>query len=173
MTNKEAIAVLEDLIAEPDPEEREALRLAIAALEKEALTADPTTATSHPPRQDGSGSSREKFVLNDEEWARFKNAVENPAEPTQDLIDLMKEAKRPGQDIPEGWQPIETAPAGKWLLTAREGEGGCNLCIYRHFEGEDREWIDQAGRTTITHSTFLPPTHWRYCPAAPPAPETP
>jgi len=52
-------------------------------------------------------------------------------------------------------------PEGRWLRTKREGEQGENVTmLMRRWDGEE-EWCDRMGRTTTTHSTFLPPTYWR------------
>jgi len=67
------------------------------------------------------------------------------------------------------WQPIETAPSGTWLRTKREGEPYYNISMYRECIGEEWEWIDLGGRTTVTHRTFLPPTHWMPLPEPPTA----
>lgn len=71
-----------------------------------------------------------------------------------------------------GWQPIETAPENTWVRTKREGEDGENVCAYRvlNFEPADGEWewVERGtGRTTVTHHSFAPPTHW--LPLEPPA----
>lgn len=65
-------------------------------------------------------------------------------------------------------------PCGVFLQTKREGEPGTNfsMCRVVHL-GDEPEWIEQdrrsditdelvLGRTTVTHHTFLPPTHWRW-----------
>lgn len=52
---------------------------------------------------------------------------------------------------------------GRLHVTCREGETGINLT--RYLLGG--EWADQEGRTTVTHSTFLPPTHWLKTPPVP------
>ncbi len=54
------------------------------------------------------------------------------------------------------WQPIETAPAELWLVTCREGERYASIASTP--DGE--EWCATDGRTTVTHHTYLPPTHW-------------
>ena len=64
------------------------------------------------------------------------------------------------------WQPIETAPDGQWIVTARMGENGFNLTKKIYDADDDPEWVNMRGQTTVTHSTFLPPTHWR--PITPP-----
>lgn len=60
-------------------------------------------------------------------------------------------------------------PIGTWLVTRRQTgpdtwEGGTNLCMCRVLTvGDDPEWIEQdGGRTTVTHTTFAPPTEWRW-----------
>lgn len=60
----------------------------------------------------------------------------------------------------EGAKPIEDAKPDTWYVTHRKGEKGFNWCFYRALPGEEWEWIDSAGRTTVTHSTFIPPTHF-------------
>lgn len=64
-----------------------------------------------------------------------------------------------------GWQPIENSPAGFYLLTCREGEKRPNICI----RSEDWTWFDREGRSTVTHSAFLPPTHYMPLPVPPAA----
>lgn len=59
------------------------------------------------------------------------------------------------------WRAEADAPTGVWLVTRREGEMGINYCHLRITDGT-REWIDQHGRTTVTHGSFAPPTQWRY-----------
>lgn len=63
---------------------------------------------------------------------------------------------------PQGWMPIETAPEGEWVVTAKAGERGANLCCRT---GD--EWHDQAGRSTVTHHSFAAPTHWMPLPPPP------
>ncbi len=79
------------------------------------------------------------------------------------------------QSLAEHWNLIGPGtPLGAWLETKREGETGTNICMGRILcIGDDIEWCEQGyrsditdswvgGRTTITHSTFSPPTHWRW-----------
>lgn len=54
------------------------------------------------------------------------------------------------------WRPATEQPIGGWYLTHREGEDGCNI-VQRI---QEDEWADCDGATTVTHSTFLPPTHY-------------
>lgn len=54
------------------------------------------------------------------------------------------------------WRPATEQPVGGWYLTYREGEDGCN--IVQRIQPD--EWADCDGATTVTHSTFLPPTHY-------------
>lgn len=66
------------------------------------------------------------------------------------------------QTLAASWLEVNTAPPNIWLRTRREGEAGENVCALRVWPDGDREWVEQAsGRTTITHSSFAPPTHWR------------
>lgn len=73
------------------------------------------------------------------------------------------------------WNEVgEGTPLHAWLETKRDGESGTNVCFARILcIGDDVEWIEKEresevtgapvpGRTTVTHSTFLPPTHWRW-----------
>ena len=64
------------------------------------------------------------------------------------------------------WTPVlsSNVPANMWLATKREGEDGENVCMAL-FEnvGDQIEWVERgSGRTTVTHHSFAPPTHWRY-----------
>ncbi|MCW1844205.1 hypothetical protein [Prosthecomicrobium hirschii] len=64
------------------------------------------------------------------------------------------------------WQPIEIAPENTWLRTKRAGEAGENVSkkvVHVHPEHcpePQTEWVDREGRTTVTHHSFLAPTHW-------------
>jgi hypothetical protein len=63
------------------------------------------------------------------------------------------------------WQEVGPGtPLHAWLETKREGERGVNLCTCRILcIGDEPEWIEKtSGRTTVTHSTFAAPTHWRW-----------
>lgn len=59
-------------------------------------------------------------------------------------------------ETPPCWRPAAEQPIGGWYVTAREGEGGVNITQ----RIRDDEWVDGDGATTVTHSTFLPPTHY-------------
>jgi len=54
------------------------------------------------------------------------------------------------------WRPASEAPLGRWLLTWREGEDDWS----RAMRVDEGEWTAPDGRTTATHSTYLPPTHF-------------
>lgn len=60
------------------------------------------------------------------------------------------------------WHPVATAPSDEWLATKREDEVGGNRCFKRVWPDGEVEWVDQEGRTTVTHQSFAPPTHWRW-----------
>ena len=71
-------------------------------------------------------------------------------------IELARAALAGGGGV-SGWMPIESAPRGVFLRTMRSSECGENIALLaKHGD----EWVDRFGRTTITHSTFLAPTHW-------------
>lgn len=54
-------------------------------------------------------------------------------------------------------------PFGIWLRTKMDGEEGTNVCFARVVcSGEEIEWIDREGRTTVTHHSFGAPTHWQW-----------
>lgn len=66
------------------------------------------------------------------------------------------------------WKPIYAAPTDVPLITCRAGEKGINRCIRVKRPGEPDEFIASDGRTTVAHSTFLPPTHFLcICPPIP------
>lgn len=54
------------------------------------------------------------------------------------------------------WRIAREAPQGVWLATWREGEKNWGNAMLMH----DTEWCAPDGRTTATHSTYLPPTHF-------------
>jgi hypothetical protein len=63
------------------------------------------------------------------------------------------------------WQPVGAGtPLHAWLETRKDGESGVNICMCRIMcIGDVPEWIEKpSGRTTVTHSTFAAPTHWRW-----------
>lgn len=77
-----------------------------------------------------------------------------------------------GETLPQGrsgtyrqgeWQTVDSAPKWEWLLTCRAGEKRANICAL----GDEGEWFSVSGVTTVTHSTFLPPTHWMPLPSPP------
>ena len=59
--------------------------------------------------------------------------------------------------------------SGQVVETRREGEAGTNTCYPVNWPADEVagisswvEWVEcGTGRTTVTHSTFLPPTHYR------------
>ena len=61
------------------------------------------------------------------------------------------------------WNTTRITPPPGWLLTYRKGESRASMACHLG----DGEWSDAEGRTTVTHSTFLPPTHWAYLPEPP------
>lgn len=68
------------------------------------------------------------------------------------------------------WETVDTCPENVYVETKREGEEGTMVCclrILRPTQGGDWEdeceWMEKyEGITTVTHSTFAPPTHWRH-----------
>lgn len=132
----------------------DATRIAELEAEKAALDQAWLNAEGEIERLKADATRWEKFVLNDGEWARFNDALENSTEPTQALIDLMKGAKRPSQDIPEGWRTDEPVKGIRVL-------GG-------RWEPAEGIWTVGVIKTPLAY----PFTHWMPLPA-PPAPETP
>lgn len=63
------------------------------------------------------------------------------------------------------WNPVGNGtPLNALLETKRDGEAGTNICFCRTMSiGDEPEWVEHAtGVTTVTHSTFAAPTHWRW-----------
>lgn len=59
-------------------------------------------------------------------------------------------------------------PEGEWLLTWLAGEDRPTLSMLRRCpNGGADEWIAEDGRTTVTHRTYPPPTHWTSVPPLP------
>jgi len=69
------------------------------------------------------------------------------------------------------WREIETAPRdGTPFESKRDGEVGTNVChiIWHPEHCYEPEYVETAtGRTTVTHNSFAPPTHWRPLPNPP------
>jgi hypothetical protein len=64
-----------------------------------------------------------------------------------------------------GWNIVGPGtPYNMKLETYRAGEKTTGLSACRILSiGDEPEWIDCAsGVTTVTHSTYAPPTHWRW-----------
>lgn len=62
------------------------------------------------------------------------------------------------------WRRVdqELPPANVWVLTKREGEDGWNVCCQVRHDEDTVEWIEKgSGRTTVTHHSFVGPTHWK------------
>lgn len=54
-------------------------------------------------------------------------------------------------------------PLNAWLETKCDGDESVVLAICRiSCVGDEPEWINRDGATTVTCSTVLPPTHWRW-----------
>lgn len=81
-----------------------------------------------------------------------------------------EEEVAPRQPLGTGWKLVADGgvPCGATLETYRAGERGTNLsCVIIRHLGEEPEWIDVlTGVTTVTHLTYLAPTHWRWPQAA-------
>lgn len=69
------------------------------------------------------------------------------------------------------WRPASEAPNG-WHRTYRLGEDGATWSHCWTDKFGDREWSDPQGRTTVTHGTYAPPTHYLAV-KAPPLPLPP
>lgn len=131
-----------------DEEVREAAR---AFCEANGLGPDAPVAGSHAdPAKDGQWSAWELEAPGIRAALTAAEKVRAAASPT------------------DGWMPAACAPIWQWLRTKREGEDGENVCALRIWPDGEREWVERdGGRTTVTHSTFLPPTHWQPLPPAP------
>jgi hypothetical protein len=73
--------------------------------------------------------------------------------------------------IPEGWQPIETAPKNsEWILLGYYPDYMKGFCQGGHplvaYWGSNETWCDSHGRS-LNHSGVFSPTHWMHLPAAP------
>lgn len=63
----------------------------------------------------------------------------------------------------------EMPPEGKWLRTKLEGEAGEGIAFWRRMDmdytpGDDIEWVDMSGYSTVTHSTYAASSHWQHLP---------
>lgn len=69
------------------------------------------------------------------------------------------------QELPD-WNVVGPGtPLGVMLETHRRGEEGINHCYARMICIDGTvEWCEAGGdgRTTVTHTTFAAPTHWRF-----------
>lgn len=66
-------------------------------------------------------------------------------------------------DVSEWFPAGPGTPLNMWLETKRDDEKGTNVCFARLLAlGDEPEWVSRDGRTTVTHSTFTAPTHWRW-----------
>ncbi len=70
------------------------------------------------------------------------------------------------RETEDPWRRVdEHDPPWGIVETRREGEEGTNLCYRASPPGTpagEIEWIElSTGRTTVTHTTFAAPTHWR------------
>lgn len=73
--------------------------------------------------------------------------------------------------IAQGWIPIaeQTPPEGEWLRTKLEGEASEGIAFWRRMNmeyaaGDEVEWVDMSGYTTVTHGTYAAPSHWMHLP---------
>jgi hypothetical protein len=92
-------------------------------------------------------------------------AKQESVEMPEDSVELPDtDPERPWQAVAQVWPPY-----GLTLETCRLGEVGTNRCC-AVFAPEDIvsrdpgsiEWVEEGtGVTTVTHGTFLSPTHWR------------
>lgn len=113
--------------------------------------------------------------LTDEELARVGHSFPalTAVEQNNFAQRMLAELRRHRSSPSSAWELCgANCPQGQWLWTWREGEDKPSIAMLRIWPGPDgeAEWIAPDGRTTITHHTYLPPTHW----AAPPIlPEPP
>ena len=112
---------------------------------------------------EGLGESWAYCNYSGNEWVQCRDMLDSAA-------DFAIAVMSPGVAAEAGWQPESTAPAGKMLITYRLGEEDVTRAGLRIWPDGDREWIAPDGRTTVTHHSYAPPTHW-LC-EAPPTPTT-
>lgn len=89
-------------------------------------------------------------------------------EDMKDIMNEMRAVDEVAEPDPKEWHPVgDGTPLGAWLETTDrpDEERNQNTCIARIIAiGEEVEWCEKGmpGRTTVTHTTFAPPTHWRW-----------
>lgn len=94
--------------------------------------------------------------------------LESDLECVSELRALLREA---ADALPEGWQPIETAPTdGSTVLLAEDGYVTAGFYhdgseCYGHRGGAG--FFDEADRTQLLTASNVHATHWRPMPAAP------
>lgn len=66
----------------------------------------------------------------------------------------------------QGWSPVSGGPPeGEWLRTKLVGEDGESVSFCRRMHpNDDLEWISPDGYTTVTHSTYAAPSHFKRLP---------
>ena len=65
---------------------------------------------------------------------------------------------------PVTWQRVDRVPppTNTWVHTWREGDKSTNMMTLNppRVRGDEPEWVDRYGRTTITHHSLHAPTHY-------------
>lgn len=99
-----------------------------------------------------------------EDAIRVRAYVQAAATKPDDNASLEARAVLIAGYLRDGYVSVDEAlPAhGECAQTWRFPEKGTNRCHCVRWPDGDVEWVETAsGVTTITHGTFLPPTHWR------------